>query len=96
MKQEARWTVLSPVDSTFERSENVAPAHFLVVSLSSCCWLAVRGVTYAILGSKFVRYYLHMRTVLTEIILFGRTVNSSCILITVSHIIVTSNILVLT
>ena len=54
--------VNSPVDSTFEQSENIALAHFLVVSLSSCYWPAVRGVAYAILGFKFIHYCLHMRT----------------------------------
>ena len=46
----------SVVDSTFEQSKNIAIAHFLVVNLSSCCWSAVRGVAYAIIGpgSKFV------------------------------------------
>ena len=39
---------------------NVALAHFLVVSSSSCCWSAVRGVAYVILGSKLVCYYLHV------------------------------------
>ena len=43
------------VDSTFEQSENIAIAYFLVVSSSSCCWPAV-GVwlAYTIIGSKFV------------------------------------------
>ena len=62
--------VNSLVDSTFEQSENIALAYFLVVSLSSYCWPAVRGVAYAILGSKFIRYYLCMHTVLTEIMDF--------------------------
>ena len=44
----------NPVDSTFEQSENVAVAPFLVVSLSSCCWPTVRDVAYAIIGSRFV------------------------------------------
>ena len=45
----------SPVDSTFERSENFAIAH--TVSSSSCykCyWPAMRGVAYVIIESKFV------------------------------------------
>ena len=42
------------VDSTFKQSENVAIAHFLVVSSSSCCWPAVGAVVCAITGSKFV------------------------------------------
>ena len=62
--------VNSLIDSTFERSENITLAHFLMVSSSSCCWPAVRGVAYAILGSKFVRYYLRICTVLTEIMDF--------------------------
>ena len=37
------------VDSTFEQSENVAIVRFLVVSSSSCCWPAVRGVAYTII-----------------------------------------------
>jgi hypothetical protein len=32
-------------------SENIAIAHFLMVSLSSYCWPAVRGVAYVIAGS---------------------------------------------
>ena len=46
----------SPVDSTFEQSENFAIAH--TVSSSSCYsaanWPAMRGVAYVIIGSKFV------------------------------------------
>ena len=45
----------SPVDSTFERSENFAIAH--TVSSSSCykCyWPVMRGVAYVIIESKFV------------------------------------------
>jgi hypothetical protein len=46
----------SPVDSTFEQSEDVAIAHFLLMNSSSCCckrWPAVRGVACARVGSKF-------------------------------------------
>ena len=39
------------VDSTFEQSENIA---ITVVSSSSCCWPASRGVVYVIIGSKFM------------------------------------------
>ena len=51
--------VNSLVDSTFEPSENVTFAHSLVVSSSSCCWPAVRGVAYAILGSVCLLLSVH-------------------------------------
>ena len=44
------------VDSMSEQSENVTIAHFLWMSLSSCCWLSsiARVVVYTIIGSKFL------------------------------------------
>ena len=44
------------VDSTFKLSENVAIA---VVSLSTCCWPALRDVVYEVTGSKFVLLHAH-------------------------------------
>ena len=39
-----------------KQSENVAIA---VVSLSSCCLPASRGVVYKVVGSKFVLLHVH-------------------------------------
>ena len=45
----------SPVDSTFERSENFAIAHTVKFQqLLYIYWPAMRGVAYMIIGSKFV------------------------------------------
>ena len=46
----------SCVDSMFKQSENVTIA---VVSLSSCCWPASRGVVYELIGSKFMLLHVH-------------------------------------
>ena len=40
----------------FKQSENVTIA---VVSLSSCCWPASRGVVYELIGSKFMLLHVH-------------------------------------
>ena len=74
--------VNSPVDSTFEQSKNVALAHFLVVSSSSCserCGL--HDIRFK------VRSLLSVHAHCTEIMdfLWARTVNSSRILATASH-----------
>ena len=53
------------IDSMFKKSENIAIAHFLVMNSSSCCWPAVQGVAYTIVGSKLVLLHLRMCTVLT-------------------------------
>ena len=54
LKQSERWGF----DSMFEQSENIAIA---VASSSSCCWPALRGVVYAILGSKFMLLHAHCK-----------------------------------
>jgi hypothetical protein len=43
------------VDSMSKQSENIAIAHSLVVSSRCCCLPAVRGVSYTIVGSKFIQ-----------------------------------------
>ena len=72
------------VDSTFEQSENVTIA---VVSLSSCCWPASRGVVYEVIliGSKFVLLHAHYWYCLDFLWVCELTVSNSCILVTLFH-----------
>ena len=77
----------SLVDSTLQQSENITLAHFLVVSSSSCCWPAVRGVTYTILGRSLLSAHVHC----TEI-MGARTVNNSCISVATPNILLCDNV----
>ena len=96
LEQSKRWGVIpvnSPVDSMFEQSENITIAHFLVVTLSSCCWHAMRGVACTILCSAFICTCMHTCTsyngqscTQSRYCLWACTVNRwSCILATLSH-----------
>ena len=93
-KQETRSVLCHSVvvDSTFEQSEKVAIA---VVSLSSCCWPALRGVVYEVIGSKFVLLHVHctngwhtareMTLLRFSLSMWANTMSNSCILATLSH-----------
>jgi hypothetical protein len=80
----------SPVDSTFEQSENVAIAHFLMKSWSSCycILLACSALSSEECGLRNGRFKVHSAFICARVLghAFVLLVPHACILATLSHV----------